>query len=874
MCVTAFNKWLARIFASVGTRVARRPMLFIIGSLFVTISTAAVGLPRMARPDRNNFNFYVPHSSPGYIASTHIETEFGAFNKTARALVMGDIFDPQVFASARAFHDAMYDSGYSDVCILRGQTCALTSIFQLLAATPLPQSRQEVGAILNAHRDYAVNSLGFVDKTGDDITGAMQMMFFFGMDASKDYLPWEKNHFLRICMAERKRPHYLVKATAECMGAHSFMDEVDELIVRDVPLSVAAFMLMLVYTFTLLSKWRRPVLLHSYSVQSIMGIPFSTMSFMAAFIIFGVGIDDTFVFVDAYDRIIHTTDDSMSIDQRIEFSVSAALSEVGASITLTSVTDCVAFFAGATIDVDIIRGFCVTAGVAVVAVFILQSTLFAACLVFDERRRLSKRYDLCCCITSSSTKPVLNAVRKARFAWFERCLTVPASRCVVVFFIIAAAFSGWYGMTHLEKDLDFRNFLADDSYVAEFLDLESAGRSHQVPTHVTVVADNVDFNNNLHVQELDDLHTQLEAMESVDAIETRRSFFLAFKTWQSMNTKPAGMDGRDWLYQWSQTAEGQAFAADLVWNGRENRTLRASRFYIIVNQASGINKSVTDMKALRAVTAAATPHLKCYTHSRFFGVFDRFDTMLSYVLRCIASIPPLATKRALGGVFVVNLLFAHPLYAACSTFSVALVFVHIIFMMALTGEKLNLLILINLIMCIGFSVDFCAHICQFFQTHSHLAPKDRALRSVEHMGPSVLKAGTSTMLAVGFLVFSEGSAFRTLFRMFFTMVFAGLLHAVIFLPCALFLLATMAGSCQDLEPAIEVIQHHAEDKTEELSTGSTSGENRFPRRVEDERSSTDSTNKENKFYDPHPPVEISSTDSTTVENMFYAPPPI
>jgi hypothetical protein len=69
-------------------------------------------------------------------------------------------------------------------------------------------------------------------------------------------------------------------------------------------------------------------------------------------------------------------------------------------------------------------------------------------------------------------------------------------------------------------------------------------------------------------------------------------------------------------------------------------------------------------------------------------------------------------------------------------------------------------------------------------------PKARALNAINTMAGSVLKAGFSTILAVSCLVFSRGLVTSTLLKCFVVMVIAGLLHALIFMPCTLFLLAT------------------------------------------------------------------------------------
>ena len=72
----------------------------------------------------------------------------------------------------------------------------------------------------------------------------------------------------------------------------------------------------------------------------LFGVPFTVLTQILPFILVGIGIDDAFVIATAFDR----TDDSADIPER----VGLAMERVGVSITLTSMTDIVAFLLGAT----------------------------------------------------------------------------------------------------------------------------------------------------------------------------------------------------------------------------------------------------------------------------------------------------------------------------------------------------------------------------------------------------------------------------------------------------------------------------------------------------------------------------------------------
>jgi hypothetical protein len=84
-----------------------------------------------------------------------------------------------------------------------------------------------------------------------------------------------------------------------------------------------------------------------------------------------------------------------SVEERLAY----AFRKSGPSITLTTITDMLAFAVGSTIDLPAVRDFCLAASFSVAGVFLLQFTFFAGCLALDERRLLEGGLD--CCLPQS-----------------------------------------------------------------------------------------------------------------------------------------------------------------------------------------------------------------------------------------------------------------------------------------------------------------------------------------------------------------------------------------------------------------------------------------------------------------------------------------
>jgi hypothetical protein len=73
------------------------------------------------------------------------------------------------------------------------------------------------------------------------------------------------------------------------------------------------------------------------------------------------------------------------------------MSHAGPSITITSFTNSVAFYFGASTSLIALRSFCYFAASCIVCLFLSVLTLFSCVMVWDLRRIHKKRGDICCC---------------------------------------------------------------------------------------------------------------------------------------------------------------------------------------------------------------------------------------------------------------------------------------------------------------------------------------------------------------------------------------------------------------------------------------------------------------------------------------------
>ena len=194
---------------------------------------------------------------------------------------------------------------------------------------------------------------GDVTKDGS-ITGAKALqMIYIVRDPSEEeenqeVLEWEKTFIEKVASLVDKLTCFEVYYSSE----RSLDDAISESSGSDITLVSITFTLMITFACVMLGKFLNPLtgdsllanagvfavalgILAGFGLAMWCRVPFVSMVGVLPFLILGIGIDDMFILVDELDR------------QQTSLSVVDTVKEVmarsGATITMTTVTDLVAF---------------------------------------------------------------------------------------------------------------------------------------------------------------------------------------------------------------------------------------------------------------------------------------------------------------------------------------------------------------------------------------------------------------------------------------------------------------------------------------------------------------------------------------------------
>ena len=194
----------------------------------------------------------------------------------------------------------------------------------------------------------------------------------------------------------------------------------------------------------------------------------------ASQVLLGIGVDDAFVIVNAFNRerkVPRVLED----DEALVVRSARSLARAGASITVTSATDLVAFAISSFSALPALASFCAYSAISIFFLWFFSSTFFTAALVLDERRQRDNRREFFCCITRSGEIEEDKAYEEGYLSNYFRKYHAPAILSRLGKTAVLLVFSGLigfaiFGAMSLSVEDPERNFFPSDSYFSDYLD--------------------------------------------------------------------------------------------------------------------------------------------------------------------------------------------------------------------------------------------------------------------------------------------------------------------------------------------------------------------------------------------------------------------
>eukprot|EP00051_Salpingoeca_urceolata_P035122 m.28290 g.28290 ORF g.28290 m.28290 type:complete len:877 (+) comp8799_c0_seq1:695-3325(+) len=572
-------------------------------------------------------------------------------------------------------------------------------------------------------------------------------------------------------------------------------EEFSAAITDDIVLLIIGYMLLSAYAYFVLSRSSKVhshgslallsvlcvglSIVASFGLLSLLGVQFSLAVQTLAFLLLGLGVDDTFVLMSTFQR------DSWETPTKVR--ISRALAIGGSSILVTSLSDCIAFISGTYTELPALQAFCLFAAVGVLFDFLLQVTLFIAFMYYGDRREKDGRADMICCTIPSDpnagccrkssepfdrTKPT--QLTKFLTSFARNVLITPAGKAVVLTITLILFASSLYGATQVKSDFDIEWFAPDNSYIQESYDVRDryfTGRN--IP--VGFYTGQVDYAN--LQPRLEELSAELE---SASFIRLCNNWFTDYQAFISDRALVGGhapaAQFLPWLREFLNSTQGQEYVDRVAFDPNDNSTITGTEIFCLWKQQDDALSRVDAMEDSRDV-ARDYPDLDAFAYSFLFLFLDGIKVIREQILINIA--------MAAVAVLVITILLLANIPASLLVFAMlVLVDVNVLGWLYWYGIDFNSVSAINLVIAVGLAVDSSVHIA-----HSFLVAKgtkdERAVECVNHIGSSVTNGSISTFLAVLPLAASQSYIFSVFFRCLITIIGFSFFHGVLVLPVVL-----------------------------------------------------------------------------------------
>lgn len=548
-----------------------------------------------------------------------------------------------------------------------------------------------------------------------------------------------------------------------------------------------------------------------FGFSCYIGVEFIALCLAAPFLLLGIGIDDTFVMLSAWRRSpTHST-----IPERMGL----AYSEAAVSITVTSVTDFLSFFAGVITPFPCVRIFCIYTGTAVGFIYVWQLTFFGACLALSGYAEKKNLHGMVCLPTTPKS---LAANRNWMYRVFctgginpadpynpkdnrdhagmvfmrdklGYALSLKWVKSIVLIIFTAYIVVAIWGITNVNEGLEKRNTVNFDSYSIKFYDADDKYyKDFRYPINVIISGD-IHFSNPKTQEKIERMMQSFENSTYVaDSLSSSwlRDFLSFVKRNKGYSDLEMNIDTEHEfvsnLRNIYLTDMSSPLNLDVNFDEDFER-IKSSRFLLQGFKVDDAIKETAMVSELRQIADEfSTEDFQVTVFHPYFIYIDQYLEIMPQTIQSV-----LVTS---GFMMVVSfIMIPNPICSLWVAFSIMSIEAGVLGYMTWWGVNLDGIALINLIMCIGFSVDFSAHICYHYMSEEDKSPEERISASLYALGMPIIQGAISTILGVIGLGFAPSYVYITFFKMIFLVIFLGAAHGLILLPVLLSLFGP--GSC-------------------------------------------------------------------------------
>ncbi|XP_052071555.1 patched domain-containing protein 3-like isoform X2 [Mytilus californianus] len=523
----------------------------------------------------------------------------------------------------------------------------------------------------------------------------------------------------------------------------------------------------------------------SFGLVSLCGAKFVDIVGAMPFLILGIGVDDMFILLSGLA--------DTSAKDTVETRIGQTMRTSGISITITSITDVIAFCAGAASVFPSVRNFSWYTGCAILFCYLNYVTYYIGCMTINEKRVSNNLHFWTCLPTKSKSemekdgKPkckifccagaphksrdeIEGPIEKYPKAVVKRVVLFKPTQIVIcVFFALYLGISIW-GTTDFKEGLDIRDLVGSGSYYYDFYDTDQNLFSQSLIVSLNFES-GIDYRIDSTVSQINSLVTNVQKVQQVSN-DFLLSWIHAYRSSALYNnsTAAAFIGG---LQSFLSLSTGEVFVNDVIFDA--SNTIVASRIHILTESITSSSKQADLMTKIRdSVDSSSLP---VFAYAPGFIFFEQYVQIFPQTIQTLAI--------CVGVVFLVTAIFMPlPLMILLVTITVIMIMLGVIGFIQFWGLTLSSVTMINIIMCVGFCIDFSTHICHAF-VQAEGTRNVRVSKALDMAGGPIFNGAISTIIGVLMLAFSSSFIFFSFFKVMFLVMIFGLIHSVFLLPVIL-----------------------------------------------------------------------------------------
>ncbi|CAB3404048.1 unnamed protein product [Caenorhabditis bovis] len=500
-----------------------------------------------------------------------------------------------------------------------------------------------------------------------------------------------------------------------------------------------------------------------FSLLGWIGHPFNSIMCITPFLILGIGVDDAFLLLNCWRR---EQEKGCS-----ETRLARVIREIAPSMAITSLTNTMAFGVGFLSPTPQMSSFCLGTALAIVLDFIFEFLIFIPMMVlFYEEKIMDKSNEI---------------VKKPMLTWHKYAETLLSHHGqiggVLLYIMIIGA--SYYGTMTIETTFDPSKTFPSDSKLVESLQSFNMVQEEYSPMNfLTKVPDLESLEETLKFEEM--LH-RLETREGCFGMERSHNLYRDYISYLNSANINSSFNEKQFSYSMLPEFLKKREMADRMTiqykiEGNETK-VDILNFVVVCKGTANWGRRAIALEKTRNIIDEY-PQFEVSLFDYDATIYDLIITVKSELFKSLGITFTCMTLAC----FVIMPSFVAPTVASIATVSISFCFVGFL---SIWGQNLDPVTMIDVIMAIGFSVDYSAHVC--FHYYCALRKLDTTSRTtiISHVlcaiGRPVIEASITTLLCMAPLFIVPVYIIRSFAKTVTLVTVFGLLHGLIFLPVLL-----------------------------------------------------------------------------------------